>query len=379
MKSAIQIYSMSDIHLGHPQLPVTHLIDNLNTSLPDDIKLAHIDLLLLCGDVFDELLNLPDEIVAEIQIWMVRLLRLCKKWDIVLRVLEGTPKHDRRQSKQFSVFNTVLNIEVDFQYVNTLSIEYIDKLDIHMLYVPDEWRASTEQTKQEVMQLLQAHNLSQVDFAAMHGYFPHQLPAMLSAAAHDPEFYLGIVRKYIFIGHVHIPTVWERIIAHGSHGRYNHGEEHPKGFFHVCAYPNDTLLDTITFIANKNAARFMSISVVGLSAEEVEYLLADTVAKGLEGNLNYHIPVHIQVISMKGDSNEDTIHSYRKSYPLIKWKAKHEVEKSVKGVLNINTYIPLVINNNTIVDIMRKRLSAFGVNEVMLTDVLETLNTIKEV
>jgi len=136
--------------------------------------------------------------------------------DICLRVLEGTPSHDRRQSRQFKIVKALLGIEMDLKYVDTLSIEHNEKFDCTFLYLPDEWRGCNEQTKEEVKRLLVQHNLESVDFAFMHGSFPHQLPNIKHIPVHDPEFYLSIVNKYIFIGHIHVMSQYERILAQGS-------------------------------------------------------------------------------------------------------------------------------------------------------------------
>ena len=275
--SVLNIASISDIHLGSKRTPTSHIVKNLYKAFPDNSETAELDLIVLGGDVFDGLLKLPDEEIREIERWIIYLLRLCKKHDIVLRVLEGTPSHDWKQSIRFVILNEAAEIDCDLKYVDQLSIEYIPSLDINVLYVPDEWDESTEKTYSQIRELMTLKGLTKVDYAFMHGQFEYQLPEIVKAPKHSSEKYLAIVDKLIFIGHVHVFSRNDRIIAQGSFDRLSHGEEGPKG--HVRAKVKSSSDFKIKFVENKEARIYVTFECTGLSLEDtlktIEHRLKD--------------------------------------------------------------------------------------------------------
>lgn len=377
METPLRIFSLSDLHLGHNLVSSEHIISNLNKAIPDSSMMLNIDIIFLCGDIFDCSLALPDANVGIIQLWISRLLKVCKKWDICLRILNGTSSHDRKQSKQFEILNTALSINCDLKYIDILDIEYIEKFNINILYIPDEWRGDNEQTKEEVKALLSKYKLDQVDYAIMHGNFPHQLPPILHVPVHDTEFYLKIVKKYIFIGHIHIMSQYERILAQGSFDRLAHNEEHSKGFFFVESYPNSFDKDRIIFRINKSATIFLTAVVAGLSKEDTELELERIIKAALNENSDYSIPIHIRVVCEKNDNNEDVISSFRKSYVQIKWTSKVVgVQTNIKSIVP-SIYIPTPINDTTILSLIKNRLVASGVDSHLIANSLDVLNELK--
>lgn len=220
---------LSDIHLGHNINKTNTIVNNLREFFRIyKQQLKNIDMIFLAGDTFDRLLvnSSVDFIIATE--WLTELFIYCKQNKIILRTLEGTPSHDWKQLSSFSSIISKLNIEVDYKYVDTLEIEYIKKFDMHVLYVPDEYKHNSKDTYLEVMKLLKKHNIEQVDLAIMHGAFNYQLPIALESN-HNEEDYLKIVKHYICIGHIHTHSVKNRILAQGSFDRLVHGEEEPKG------------------------------------------------------------------------------------------------------------------------------------------------------
>ena len=85
-----------------------------------------LDIIILAGDVFDRQLQLAEDVVFEIHQWMCSFLALCKKYDITLIVLEGTPSHDWKQSEWFNQINLEYNIGADVHYAKTLDIAYFE-------------------------------------------------------------------------------------------------------------------------------------------------------------------------------------------------------------------------------------------------------------
>jgi len=373
----LNIISISDIHLGHRRVKAETIIKRLNKLLPFNDSMNEVDLIVLVGDVFDADLSLGDKSIAYIQIWIVRLLTLCKRYNIVLRVLYGTPSHDRKQSKQFNILNRVTKLNVDLKYVETLSIEYNEQFDKHFLYVPDEWRGDTNQTKLEVIELLKENNIDKVDYAFMHGCFKYQLPDLKHLSYHDADFYLSITRKYIFIGHHHHMSRYDRILAQGSADRLCHGEEHDKGFFNVVSYDDSFDQDTIIFIVNKEATIFKTLNLVGYDKEEVEDILNQLILD-LKPNLTEE-EMHIKLILEKNGGYDDVINAFKRCFANIKWTTEVEEadSKDKKTITSSLVYKPVPINENTINGIILNRLNSLGIEEELIGCSMELLNEIK--
>lgn len=262
----IHMATVSDIHLGHPRTNTFHIVANLKAAFPDNDETGSLDIIFLAGDVFDRLLTLPQEEVEEIQSWVSYMLMICRKYDILLRILEGTPSHDWKQSRQFVNINNGFDKPAKLKFVETLSIETIHELgDMTVLYVPDEWNGDAHTTWLQVNELLKLNGLSKVDVACMHGSFDYQLP-IDSVKNHNSDWYQSIVKHFITIGHVHIRSQRGKILAQGSFDRLSHGEESPKGHYRMKITPTG---DHFTFIENTGAKLYKTVDCRGMSLPDV--------------------------------------------------------------------------------------------------------------
>lgn len=261
-KPEIAYLVISDIHLGNKRNRTSDIIDNLGVFFDNYKPRSDLDIIFIAGDVFDRLLDFSTDDMSETMIWALQLLNYCHVNKIKLRILEGTPSHDWMQS---NIFETVLKIckyDVDFKYMTTLCIEFIEDLGINVLYLPDEWNISTDVTFEQIQSLLSENNLNHVDVAIMHGSFGYQLPnAAMKAPRHNEEAYLGIVKYFINIGHVHKFSNRGRILAQGSFDRLSYGEEEPKGGT-LCRIRNDGSCE-YSFIENVGAKKFITIQLKG--------------------------------------------------------------------------------------------------------------------
>lgn len=343
MNPTLKIAVVSDIHLGHDRNDTQFIIANLEKAFPDDAYTGELDILFIAGDVFDKLLYLSNVAVIEIDIWITNLLRVCKKHNVMLRVLRGTYSHDWTQSSRFELLNKVAKIGCALKYVDELSIEYIAEHDIRVLYVPDEWNDDPMKTLGQVHELLHIHGIKQVDFAIMHGQFTYQLPPVVKAPKHNEQAYLALVRCLIFIGHVHIYSEWDRIIAQGSFDRLSHGDEVPKG--HVRATIRSVDDYDVVFVENKGARIFLTLDCKGLTLEET----LQEVASATD-----HLPDDSFVrLSCSKDNpiltEMDHLLRYR---PGIRWekivKSKEEAVPTSKDSLLTEEYIPIQITPENI-------------------------------
>lgn len=264
-KKRVRIVSSSDHHNGGRRTTTRHILDNLTTYLFPELT-EEVDICAFAGDFFDRLLQTSSEDIGEILYWIVTLLCICKKNNIIVRVLEGTPGHDFKQGKLFVTVNAMLGNIVDLKYVPILSIERIESLGLDVLYVPDRWSDHGDITYKQVLDLLAVNGLEKVDIAIMHGAFEYQMPK--NHETHVEQRYLDIVRYFIFIGHVHEYSVYERIISHGSFDRTGHGYESPKGFVVADLFDDGTCEHR--FVENKNAKLYLAFDVTDKSFEEIQ-------------------------------------------------------------------------------------------------------------
>lgn len=255
---------ISDVHLGHARTPTWLIIRNLETyGIPFNRETAKLDVIFINGDFFDRMLDNASEDIILIRNWVARLIRFCKENNIKLRVLRGTRFHDWDQPILFVEENDNHEIGCDLKYITTVSIEYMEDLDLDILYVPDEAHTTSAETWNVVQALLDERRIDTVDYACMHGAFPYQLPPMAEQSVlHNPVKYENIVRHYISIGHVHQFNPIGKIIPQGSFDRMCHGDEGTKG--HVRLENNE-----IVFVKNPGAMRYLTLDVTGYSADDV--------------------------------------------------------------------------------------------------------------
>jgi len=268
---------ISDIHLGHRINTTLNIVTNLRSYIKDNHNLfKKMDIFFIAGDIFDRLLNTNSSDYKLATEWITEVILYCKHNNIKLRILEGTPSHDWKQANIISTIVDKLNLSVDYKYIDTLDIEYMDDYGINILYVPDEYKHDSKDTYRDVQKLLMSKNLQEVDIAIMHGQFNYQLPILL-ASSHNEEDYTSIVKYYISIGHIHIPSANGKILAQGSFDRLTHGEEGKKGGMFISIY--NTGDKEFRHITNKSAMLFNTYHLEDLSVLEIRDKLTDILSK----------------------------------------------------------------------------------------------------
>lgn len=311
--SELRQAAVGDIHLGHPKTTTEHIIESLDAAFPDTEETGRLDIIWFEGDLFDRQMHYNDPNVGHIQSWFIRFLRMCKRRDIVVRLLEGTPSHDWRQLAQLMSLHAVQEIDADVRYVNKLEIEYIERFGIHVLYIPDEWKPDPDDIWKDVQETLRQHQLEQVDYIVMHGAFKYQLPpAAVDAPTHIPERYLSITKKYIFIGHIHLMSKYDRILAAGSVDRLQQGEEGAKGHWRVTARRDGN--DEIVFHENKNAKIYKTIDCVGLTLDESLERISNFV--------NFPPGSFFRITAHKGDAIFAGVDIVKARYPEHRWSVE---------------------------------------------------------
>lgn len=352
----IQIAFISDIHLAHPRTSTHHIIQNLRKAFPDNDQTGKIDILFFAGDVFDRLMNLPQEEVDEIQEWIADLLKICVKRDVMVRVLEGTPSHDWRQSKQFVNINETLSVKADLRYWDVLGVEVFEKFNgLSVLYVPDEWNADASDTFRQVKELLSLHGMDQVDVACMHGSFDYQLP-IESVKNHNSEHYMSIVRHYIGIGHVHIRTErGKKILAQGSFDRLSHGEEAPKGHYRACISQAGNYH---WFVENTGARIYRTLDCRTLEVDETIELMTK--------NENEPNESSFRLLVQRGSAVHHGLKDLRKRFPQFRITTQMDELKSQEDVQLAEHQSPIVkpisITSTNISHLVSERMMRQGVD-----------------
>lgn len=351
MNSRLNIGVMSDVHLGHDKTNSAFIVRNLFKAFPDNETTGELDLIWIAGDLFDKLLSLPSNAVAPIQMWMHAFLRMCKKRDIVLRVLEGTPSHDWKQPQLMMDINENSGIMADLEYITDLSIHRIERFGIDVLYVPDEWRAKNIDTWVEVQDLLKEKGLDKVDFSIMHGCFTYQIPPNIVDLfeTHDTENYLSITRHLVFIGHIHQHSRYKRIMAAGSFDRLRHGEEEEKGHIRVTVETDGNF--TAKFLVNHGAKRYDTLDFTKRPLDEVYRELDDLVA-----NLPTDSHIRLQADTDDAVFRAGTDIKTRYSKIHISFKSNQRKEK-IQPIVSRDVIKSVNLSPSTIFTMMSKNLT----------------------
>lgn len=378
MRQALRIAFASDIHLGHRKNVAQDIIANLDTHITNDAVFGQIDMLILAGDVFDEALALSSEHVQHIDAWVGRVILLADKHNVVVRVLEGTPSHDRGQSERFTIVANLLaacGVRVDLKYVNTLSVEHFDHWDMDVLYVPDEWNHSTQQTLTEVRELLAARGLQQVDVAVMHGSMDFQLPAHVKdIPRHDSVVYSALVRGFITIGHIHLYSTQGNIIAQGSFDRLAHNEEAPKGFVIAQLQPSGAY--TMQFVQNTGARKYVTHRCLHEEMEENLREL-DKVAASLPPNSCLRVESH------HANPIQKNVDVLSRRWPLLVWSAlatgKEEEAARKRPAGEEFVYVPVSVRPDNIRALVLERLSKHNLESEVLALCTATLQELERI
>lgn len=315
----LKIVAFSDSHTNHPKLPVDKNLYGIKKTIERacaDPK--QVDMLICAGDLFDRDLagpSIEQQLITEFLQWLVGF---CLEYDIVLRLLEGTPSHDRQQG--YLLERIAGNTPLDFKYVKTLSIEHNERFGIDILYLPDEWTTDCQRTQALVEALLIDHGLSTVHVTVMHGMFEFQAPAHVDIDTHDESFYQHITTMACICGHVHRPIKRGVIIVPGSTIRFCHGEEEAKGLWSMVFYRHGG--SSFKFHENLHAVKFLDLDLTGLTDEaaiEKASIFGSTLPPG-----SYVRPIYDQSL---GNNLTWLVKSLKQTVPGVNWSPPKNIAK----------------------------------------------------
>ena len=359
----LRLISFSDVHLGCARVSTPRIIANLDRELCNDAVLRDLDLIVLAGDLYDRLLSMNYKHLPIIDRWIARFLRLCKKHDVVVRILEGTPSHDWKQPHRFLTINEVGEIGADLIYIDELTIRYEERFNMNFLFVPDAIHHDPNVILAQCHELLAAKRLDKVDFAFMHGQFDFQLPEHLMLPKHDSQAYMDIVKYLIFVGHVHTYSYKERIFAQGSFDRTGHGQEEPKGYLRATLYENDTY--DVKFVENKEAHQFVTVDCTGLDIDA-------TFQKAIEAAKNADDTAFIRIQADHGNPILRSQDALYLQFPTVVWSTKENKrakESSFDRLEEKLDYVPVIINRENVSALLHERIQPLGLDAVVMESI----------
>lgn len=265
----MKITFLTDIHIGNPKVHLGRITESLHKYAYPEILTSQ--LVLLGGDFFDCLLNINSDAGIRALLIVDELIDIALQKKIYLRVLRGTFSHDRYQNRLFVEraravpdYDGIPLIKV----IDKVELERFPKYNLDILFCPDD--QPQKDMTQVILDTLEANHLDQVDYFCCHGYWDHLLPNNLLNKPNDCLDYKRLeskVRCYIFNGHVHTPSVWNKVVSGGSFERFRHAEEEDKGFY-ISEFDPKKHTATLKFIRNLEAVPFISIDLALHSTPE---------------------------------------------------------------------------------------------------------------
>ncbi len=370
--SELNIASVSDIHMGHPRNESSHVAKSIQLAFPMTHETSKIDMLVIGGDFFDGLLHLPDDAVVESDLAIIYILRMCAKYGITLVLLEGTPSHDRGQTKRFVFLNDTFEMGAEIYYFDKVCVHHFEKFNIDVLFVPDRANPTVEKTFEQVKERIAERGLEKVDYGFVHCTFKHHLPEYVKTEKHDTDAYLELVRYLIFGAHIHQHSRYRNFITNGSLDRLAHGEEEPKG--HVRAKIRSETDMEVTFVENKNARIFKTVDCSGLSVEQA----MDKIANQLLLIPDYGF---VRVLSEPGSAILSAQLTLEKRWPVFNWtvaatKSKEEEMRGDEVVQQIE-HETIHISSDNIMDLVTQKLKSNQVDSVIAKRSLELLQKLR--
>lgn len=347
---------IGDIHLGHAKTPTTWITDNIQTYLTRHVETDPlVRAIFIAGDLFERLLVNTEDAFHDSVRFMYWLFAFCERNSLVLRVLEGTPSHDNRQSKLMEIMRHNFKGSFNFKYVDCVDVEIINELGKRrILYVPDRPMVKSADTLKQVHAKLAEYGMDAVDIAIMHGMFGYQCPnAIGNIEKHNEDDYLSIVTGFIHIGHVHSFSQYDRIIAEGSFDRLAHGEEEPKGGVIVDLGLRDSQDDlSYYFIENTNAKIYKTIEIKGTTVEAA----LTQIEKATKGVPNHS---HIRLKAKKQHPVLSAFEQLKVEFPQYSFTRLGEDDEATTTYLLTDpnaeaeeVYTPISMDKHNIVDLL---------------------------
>lgn len=360
----VNLLSFSDVHLGIRRLNADLMCNNLASFI--FAQLVNVDMVTIVGDLFDTTIRFQDSSTSPIISFITKFLEICNERNILVRGLRGTITHDYNQMRILGELHQRKKYTNDYAYFDKIFLEYIERFDMRVLYIPDDvpFKSSVE-AMEHVRDMMRVRGWDYVDYAFVHGYFDFVLPKtekMDRRHVYTEEMF-DFVRRRILVGHVHTPAVSPsgRIAYNGSTDRLSQGEEEVKGMILTEDDGGDKI--TMRFLANPKATTFRTFDYSHLDASEavVNSLAEDIDALPVDNGALFVRVIHPSPEVRGALANFVEIH-----YPLVQFShrgikvPKHEDRYVSKGILPVDTNIPKPPTPDALPHLVMSQLQSSG-------------------
>lgn len=263
----LKIVATGDWHLGSPRLVSENFYNELKKILYPELKDAH--LLILTGDIYDQLLTVSSKAHKYAARILKDLLVFSARTGMQIRLLHGTYSHDR---DQLDVFKALEVPGSRFAVVKEIFCEELKDfrngfsepdVKLRVGYLPDNlpYKNSTDAVE-HLKRNMTVLGWTDLDMVVCHGAFEHVIP---EDSSHTPpclyslDQFDNILHGPMILGHIHTPGRFKNAYYCGSFERLSHGEEEDKGFYVFTREVESRNSWHARFIRNPHATAFITI------------------------------------------------------------------------------------------------------------------------
>ena len=351
----IRIFSISDLHIGHPRVKSDVMYINYINYLNDNLDIiSKCDVFLIDGDITDSLLYTNSPEYKDLIKLMLAISNMCSKYNLILIYLDGTPSHEMNQIGNviYMVKETYPKLEL---YHHT-SIEYnhITKLGLRYIAVPDQSAVDDNALYTKVTTLLRKNNLSKVDFIFTHTQYEEAV-LYPTVGVKSTALWSNLVNYYIINGHIHYHSIRDSVVTVGALDFHHHGDEELKGGVYVQV---KNYIKSVKHIPTKHYTKFKTIIV---RDENIKSTI-DTIYKLFNKET---VPYFIKVI---GDLPADVVKKIKQDKPLLRLtvvrpKTKNEtiIDTEVIKQSQVNS---LELTPSNICDLIKEELGNSYTQEI---------------
>lgn len=368
-----KIVCISDLHFGHLRVPSKDTASDIRMHLFPYLD-ATVDILFIAGDVYDRLISMNQYDSITVFELFTDIFKLCNEYDITLRIIRGTFSHDHRQVQFIDTLYKKIGIPLNYRSFDELFIEYMEKFDIHVLYIPDNLPFPTKNDIFDQINIfMKALNITAVDYVVMHGELNHLVFGHVNINAFTAADFEKICRRFVFSGHIHKPLLYKNTISIGSFNRLAHNEEEHKGFWVIQEKP--------VFVPNKTATIFKTLNFT--SIETVEDLLEqyNNAIKSFDNTRLAFVRVIIRDVHLKhtlsryNDTNHQNIRLTFKASPVRDAGNTDFIQEKLARKQDMHLEVPSLENISTIVfnDLQEKGIfiDITDIRSIILDDALK--------
>ena len=253
---------IADIHFG--AMKADDLYNQLEKYFLNKLKERPIDLVVLGGDLFHNVITMNYSTSHIVLMFMENLINICKEFHIPhIRIIQGTISHDNNQLHNFHMFEG--RDDIDFKIImNVIDEEFPE--GIKVLYLPEEYMKNQEIYYEDYFD----HHKNYYDLIFGHGMVEEMSftaknqtseNSMSLAPIFSTKKLLSICKGPVLFGHIHVGTVVKgRLYYPGSFSRWKFGEDGRKGWI-INIYNIEDSTYVNEYIENKDAPIYTTVKV----------------------------------------------------------------------------------------------------------------------